>query len=152
MSAAAKKPPARNAHAKLRARVANTIVMVPDTDWAAILAGEKRMFRSYSRRNRPALLPTPIVAYRFGLADRLEHTVLYLEDTWQEPLGSISPEDLAEEGFATMSEFRRYFDARYPKGGFRPLAPVQVYRIRPVTQGDLDEFAERLLHEMGYAR
>lgn len=151
MPRARDEPTSAKIHNALRARVTNTIVMVPDTDWSRVIAGEKQMFRSYSRRVTPAILPTPVVAYRIGLNGGAITKVLWLEDTWQEPLGTITDADLAAEGFATLSDFRRYIEQRYPKGGYRPLAPVQVYRIRPITDEDRVAFAHRLMEYLGYA-
>lgn len=145
------KPKPRNAHVTLRRKLENVKVMIPDTDWAKVICGEKRMFRSYSRRVTPPILPTAFIGYRFRIDDSLDTKVMWLEGTWQEPLGSITAEDLADEGFASLAEFRRYITERYPKGGYRPLATVQVYRVRPITDEDLDEFGRRLVREMGYA-
>lgn len=148
MSARATSPPTRpHAHNALGARVKNVVLMVPDTDWARVLSGEKRMFRSYNRRRLPDVLPAPAVAYRYRM-ETLDTALIWLEETREEPLGVISADDLAEEGFETISDFRRYFAERYPRGGFRPLAPVQVYRVRPITDDDLAAYADRVIEQL----
>lgn len=139
----------REARWALRRKVSNVILMVPDTDWAAVLSGSKTMFRSYSRRYLPTILPTLAIAWRRGPTG-LQTKTIVLEDTWQEPLGTVSEEDLRDEGFATLSDFRRYFEVRYPKGGYRPLATVQVYRVRPLREGDLEAHGAAMCAYLGY--
>lgn len=145
-SALAKRPRASNL---LRARVENVRITVPRVDWSRVRIFEKCMWRSYSRRRTELVLPRPVVLFsehpQTGAVDSM---VACLTETWQEMLGAISEEDVAEEGFDSRRAFKLYFAERYPKGGFRPLEKVQVYRIRPLTDEDreawLDEMWQRL--------
>lgn len=105
--------------------------------------GYKTEFRLTSRGRGayPQLLkmelPTAIVGYMSRRAsDDHERHMLVLTDSWQEPLGSISPESLANEGFADFAHFRRYWTGR-TKVRFRPLDVVQVFRVRPFTPDDI---------------
>lgn len=142
-----------HAHNALVRKYRSTVVMIPDVDWADVLTGRKTQFRSYSRRTKRdggiPIKPTPAVGYHY-VYDNLETQLIWLEDTWQEPLGSITAESIAAEGFASLDEFRRYFEVRYPKGGYRPLENVQVYRVRPITQADIEEFVPWLLKFLDY--
>lgn len=140
----------------LRRDARNTRLHVPRTDYNAVRAGAKREFRNYGRRAFDGLtFPTPAIGYckrewwtsEHGL-DGVDTMLLTLEDSWVEPLGAISPESLANEGFTDLSEFRRYIAARYPKGGYRPLANVIVYRVRPLTLEDATEFAGAMWQKM----
>lgn len=54
---------------------------------------------------------------------------MVLERTWQEPLGAISPESLAAEGFPDYAHFRRYWMRRTRKH-FKPTRMVVAFRVR----------------------
>jgi hypothetical protein len=120
-------------------KAATVFLRVPHTDWAAIKRGSKTEFRTHGL-GYPALFnvktPTAVVAYVMrGKPPRYEHCMLVLEETFREPLGAISPESLAREGFPDIAHFRRYWMGR-TKLRFRPLSEVQAYRVRPYRQGD----------------
>src|SRR4051812_29481929 len=89
-----------HAHNELVKKLRSTVVMVPDVDWADVLTGRKTQFRSYNRRTKFSgaipVMPTPAIGYRY-VYDNLETAVIWLEDTWQEPLGTITPENLKAE-------------------------------------------------------
>lgn len=124
---------------------------IPTTDWARVLAGEKREFREAGRYGprwgvMAHKLPIPIVGYRYrSFGGAPESTMLVLERTWSEPLGAISKASLEAEGFADIGEFRRYWKARHPRRGFRPLSITQVYGVRPFTEDDRAAMGARLL-------
>jgi hypothetical protein len=138
-STRARRPP--HATNRLRASVENVRVHVPRVDWARVRIFEKRMWRTYSLRRVELTVPRPVLLYsEHPQTGQIDTVVACLTDTWQEPLAAISDEDLAEEGFASRGEFKRYFAERYPQGGFRPLVLVQVYRVRPLTEADRQEW------------
>lgn len=134
-------------------RTAKTIrVHLPRVDFNDIRVGAKREFRNYGRRMiEPLPAPHAVVGYNAkdwwtpenGL-DGIDTVLLTLEDTWTEPLGAISEESVAREGFDSLADFRRYFAARYPNGGFRPMANVIVYRIHPMTDEEKAMYADAL--------
>lgn len=139
----------REPGALLRRDARNTRICIPRVDYADVAVGAKREFRNYGYRRFTGLtFPTPAIGYSArdwwtpaSERDGIDTCLLTLEDGWVEPLGAISPESLANEGFEDIADFRRYFAARYPRGGFRPLANVVVYRVRPMTDEDATEFA-----------
>lgn len=136
-------------------REARTIfVRVPAVDWAAVKLGHKLEFRSKGREQTPVWrveTPTPVVGYRLSNV-RTDHDskLLVLEATWREPLGAISEESLAREGFTgpqAMAHFRRYWMARW-KRRFTPMMEVQVYRVRPFTSADVQPLGVKLLGKL----
>lgn len=116
-----------------------TFLRVPLVDWAAVSTGIKREFRGGSGRDVTQLWnvkpPTPVVAYTVYPGPRHDAKLMVLTKTWREPLGAISDESLAAEGFIDIAHFRRYWMAR-TKRRFTPLMQVQVYRVRPWAEGD----------------
>lgn len=141
---------ARKPREILRRDERNIRLHLPRVDYNDIAVGAKREFRNYGTRYFDGLIfPTPAVGYcqrdwwtpEHGL-DGIDTCLLTLEDSWVEPLGAIAPESIANEGFADLGEFRRYFAERYPRGGFRPLASVIVYRVHPITPEDVAAFSE----------
>lgn len=126
-------------------RVATAFLRVPRQDWAAVKIGAKTEFRREGGAHaatRNLKLPTPVVAYTETAAGH-EYKVMVLEETWREPLGAISEESLQREGHPSVAHFRRYFMAR-TKHRFRPLSPVQVFRLRPLRDGDHEELGRAL--------
>lgn len=124
-------PPA--SHADLRAGVANVRLAIHRIDWSRVRCFEKRVWRTY-RLCTVQALPRPVVLYSYHPhLPRVDTVVALLTESWREPLGAISDEDVAEEGFDSRVEFKRYFAERYPKMGFRPLTDVQVFRVEPLT-------------------
>lgn len=133
----------------LRRDARNTRIHVPRVDFNDIRVGAKTEFRNYGNRIFDGFeWPAPAIGYcrrdwwtpAHGL-DGIDSFLMTLEESWVEPLGAISPESLAHEGFTDIGEFRRYFTERYPNGGFRALANVIVYRVRPMAPADVAEFA-----------
>lgn len=95
----------------------------------------------------PGKLPAPIVAYTVRSTDPEPVTrLLVLEAAWSEPLGVISKESLANEGFESLAEFRRYWKAR--QFGYKAMSMVTVYRFRPFTTADHDPLAADLLERL----
>jgi hypothetical protein len=132
-------------------RVSTTFLRVPARDWPAVKRGYKTEFRAGNGRNAvPQLFgihtPCPVVAYsiRNGHYDA---KVMVLEELWQEPLGAISPESLAREGFKTFAEFRTYWLERERKR-FRPTRQVFAYRVRPWAPQDADTLAGRMFSHL----
>lgn len=87
-----------------------------------------------------------VVGYAVSVGNH-DSRLFVLEDTWQEMLGAISEESLANEGFPDMAHFRRYW-MRRSKRRFRPLDKVQVYRVRPMMKGDLDALGSALIYRL----
>ncbi len=122
---------------------------VPSGDWPAVKRGLKREFRARSGiasqlHNVP--VPSPVVAYA-PVRDHYDARLMMLEAHWQEPLGAISAESLAAEGFETLAEFRRYWMARERKR-FRVTRNVLVYRVRPITAEDVRASQRQLFRRL----
>jgi hypothetical protein len=128
-------------------RVSTTFLRVPTRDWPAVKRGYKTEFRAPigGRRGVPQLFsvltPCCVVAYSIR-NDEHDAQLMVLEQQWQEPLGAISPESLAREGFASMAEFRAYWLAREHKR-FTPTRQVFAYRLRQFTPADIGPLAGR---------
>lgn len=142
---------------------ASTIFLrIPRFDWPSVTTGEKTEFRAAGRHALAAsriTFPVPVVGYTVWEHKPKTSRLLLLEHADTEPLGAISEESLAAEGFgdleeirassdarhAAMTEFRRYWKARHPSTGYRPLSKVYVYRVRPLTEDERPEMGLRLL-------
>lgn len=121
--------------------VRNFPVYVDPVDWADVTSGRKSELRKYGQSKplpgRERKFPAACVFYTERSVGEIQTALGVVEDQWNEPLGAISPESLAREGFPDdLPGFRRYFAARYPRGGFRPLAGVVVQVIRPMNDDD----------------
>lgn len=131
-------------------RSAQTLrLQVPRVDWAPIIAGVKTQLRR-NGRGAPQLhrvsLPRPIVIYSVQpFRTDPETRLAVIESVSKEPLGAITPEGLAAEGFESLGEFRRYWMERHSRGQFKPLGIVNVYTLRPWRAGDREHFGEVLL-------
>jgi hypothetical protein len=137
-----------------RTRLQTAFLKVARQDWAALVCGEKREYRVVRGRNQSPnaagrwRTPAPVVAFSYqAFRDEPDFALLICEDTWTEPLGAISAQSLAAEGFDSIDEFRLYWRDREPKG-FRPLTDVAVYRLRPWEDSDRAEQAEILLERV----
>jgi hypothetical protein len=132
-------------------RQASTLfVRVPRAEWAAVRYGGKREFRAASGKHSALFnvpTPTPVVAYTIDSFSRYSSALMVLEKVWREPLGAISEESLAAEGFATFAHFRRAWVIR-EKRYFPPLRMTTAYRVRPWTPDDDREMAEVLLERL----
>lgn len=122
-------------------------------DWPAIVGGDKTEFRNAGRyAPHPILMvkPSPIVCWVDSRYRDRAFQIMVLEDAWQEPLGSISPESLRNEGFESVAEFRRYWRNRHHGvlASYKPLSTVSVYRLRPWAPGDLEEMGHALLNHL----
>lgn len=120
--------------------VSTRFLRVPSPDWAGVKLGLKREFRTVGRRAITAPdsieVPTPVVAYRLRqTGGGYDSQLMVLVATWREPLGAISEESLANEGFSDIANFRRYWMNRTHRR-FTPLTLVQVYRLRTFEKGD----------------
>lgn len=121
-------------------RTSTTFLRVPIIDWPAVKRGLKSEFRSgWGKNKTPKLFqvspPTPVVAYAISSTGEYDARLMVLEDIWLEPLGAISPESLAREGFESLAQFRRYWLEREGRR-FTPTRQVFAYRVRPWADGD----------------
>jgi len=126
-------------------QVSTVFVRVPSDDWHAVKGGYKREIRS--RQSSAGALqslspPTPCVAWRLHRQYGYDSVLMVLEAVWREPLGAISEESIANEGFATMAEFRRAWVMR-EKRRFPLLAPVTVHRCGPGRRTTRPRWATR---------
>jgi len=132
-------------------RHASTVFLrVPAIDWLAVKRGNKTEFRAAPGAVSGLKFiepPTPVVAYRVDRSHGYDAALMVLEERWQEPLGSITPESLEREGFETFAEFRRYFINR-ERRRFRLTRQVTVYRVRPWQPEDARVFADDLLERL----
>lgn len=127
----------------LVADVRNVRLFVHRIDWSRVRCGEKTMWRSY-RLGAITDLPRPVVLYSYHpQLPRVDTALAVLTETWQEVLGAISEEDVRREGFDSRSEFKRYFNERYPKEGFRPLNKVQVVVVEPLLPDVIEDWKNR---------
>lgn len=123
-------------------RKASTLFLrVPVEDWPRVVIGEKTEFRTLPREGsvlHKAYLPTPVVAYCVRPVDQYVNKLMVLLERRIEPVFAISddPAAIAREGFESYDEFRRYWRKRR-KGAYRPMERVQVWRVRPYTEGDM---------------
>lgn len=129
--------------------VGTQFLRVPTIDWPKIRLGHKTEFRSPRKalaQVSRTLTPTPVVVYKVSNA-RTDHEsqLMVLMKTWREPLGAISDESLACEGYPDAAHFRRYWMERHRVKRFDYLTEVQVYRLRLWQSGDFEKMAEVLL-------
>jgi hypothetical protein len=135
-------------------RASTVFLRIPAIDWVPVTHGSKTEFRATPNAVTQALAlepPTPVVAYRVqpltsGKSDH-DHRLMVMTETWQEPLGAISPESLEREGHADFAHFRRYWMQR-TRRRFRPMQMVRVFRVRPFGGQDWDDFAARLMRKL----
>lgn len=128
-------------------RASTPFLRIPRVDWPKVIAGEKTELRAAGRNalNADRLNPPiPVVGYTMWEHKPPTSRLLVLEQAHTEPLGAISPEALAREGFATIKEFKHYWRLYRTREAYKPLTKVWVYRIRPFTPDDVDEFGRRL--------
>lgn len=129
-------------------RTSTLFLRVPNSEWTRVKRGVKREFRSAPGAQSQLLAvrpPMPVVAYSVDRQGRHDARLMVLEKMWREPLGAISPESLAAEGFSSLAEFRRHWILTNRKR-FTPTRVYAVYVVRPWCQG-VDErlMADRLL-------
>jgi hypothetical protein len=135
----------------VKPRVARLYLRIPKADWPKVTQGRKTELR---RPPGPGSLlaakldpPTPVVGYSVGVAGP-RFKLLVIEQAWQEPLGTISDESLAREGFKTRAEFRAYWRRRVHSRSYKPLTLVQVYRVRPFVPEDRPMLADNLFEHL----
>lgn len=133
-------------------RQASTIFLrVPSIDWIPVTHGTKTEFRASPNAVTQVLglePPTPVVAYRTSSQpDERDRKLMVMTATWQEPLGAIGPESLEREGHPDFAHFRRYWMGR-TRRRFRPLQKVRVFQVRPFTEDDWSESADRLMQRL----
>lgn len=133
-------------------RCSTTFLRVPTMDWPAVKRGIKREFRaSFGKNKTPKLFqvkaPTPVVAYSINSRNEYDARLMVMEDIWTEPLGAISPDSLAAEGFRDLGEFRRYWMEREGRR-FTPSRTVFAYRVRPWQPGDEELMGRALLERL----
>lgn len=133
-----------------RAQARTLFLRVPRCDWARVVRGEKTEFRSKITNMSRAtnyFTPAPIVAWsqvpsRPGDPDT---QLMVLERAWIEPIGAITDDGLAREGFKTRAEFRTYW-RRERAGSWLPLVEINVWRVRPAR--DHGELGAMLLERL----
>lgn len=140
MTSRASTPPEPWAQRELR----TFFLRVPESDWLGVKHGRKREFRRRASGVAIPEVPTPVVAYRFKNGLRHDRVLMVLERTWREPLGAISEDSLAREGYSSLAEFRRYWKIR-EKRPFRPLDEVQVYQVRLWEAEDIERMGRVLV-------
>lgn len=133
-------------------RVATTLLRVPQVDWAPIATSTKTELRTagrYALLSHKVQPPDwPVLGWhRPRFSDRPKTMLLLIDEAWSEPLGAISPQSLAAEGYGSITEFRRYWNARHTRG-YRADAIVQVVRLRPATPDDYPAIGRRLLERL----
>ena len=134
----------------LQRRMSTVFVRVPSAEWPAIVCGTKREFRAACGKHTAlwtVQTPTPAVAYTVSDIGVYDSALMVLEAVWREPLGAISAESLAAEGFGSFAEFRRAW-IRREKRRFPRLRMTTVYRVRPWTPEDEREMGEVLLERL----
>lgn len=148
----------------IRRSVGNLPIRVPAQDWSKVVVGEKRQFRTYceraANRERP-VVPPDTVAPRPVLLYAVRHNGPARSRRWeavpgvllshrQEPLASISAEDLALEGYENLRAFRWAWKGRYRKLGWRPLDLVSVLEVRPLewNGADFETFGDWAMTEL----
>jgi hypothetical protein len=132
-------------------RVSTTFLRVPVRDWPAVKRGYKTEFRAGVGKNAvPRLFsiqtPIPVVAYSVRNG-RHDAKLMVLEELWQEPLGAITDESLAREGFASLADFRTYWMAREHKR-FTPTRQVFAYRVRQWEPDDVEDLPGRIFEHL----
>jgi len=140
-SALAERPTERQ---QLRVGLQNVRLWVHRTDFAGLRCGERPVFRSYKVRPIRDLPRPVIVCSAHPATGRVDTALSLLVDQWVHPLGTISDEEVAEEGFASRGEYKRYFAERYPRWGWRPLENVMAFRLRPLTDDDRQAWLDRV--------
>jgi hypothetical protein len=131
-------------------QISTVFLRVPRGDWIAVKRGLKREFRAGSgahSRLWNVATPTPAVAYTIDGMGEYRHALLVLEKVWREPLGAISPESLAAEGFESFAAVRRHWVLR-EKRYFPPLRMTTAYQVRPWADADADLMGEQLLKQL----
>lgn len=118
-----------------RHQLSTLFLRVPHIDWARVIVGEKREFRTSPREGSLILgarLPTPVVLYTASGNGARACKLMVLEQQQRQHLIDIAelPQALAAEGFATYAEFKAYWKNR-SGGVFRPLQRVVAHRVRP---------------------
>lgn len=132
-------------------QLSTVFLRVPSRDWPAVKRGLKTEFRAGVGRGAVSQLwnvptPVPVVAYSIRQG-RHDAKLMILERHWIEPLGAISEESLAAEGFANLAEFRTYWMEREHKR-FTPTRKMFVYQVRPWLRDDVNESGVRLLRHL----
>jgi len=132
-------------------RKAQTIFLrVPNADWVQVKRGLKTEFRAAAgacSKFWNLEPPTPVVAYRVHPNLGYDSELMVLEAKWEEALGAITPESLANEGFQTLADFRKYWCAR-ERRRFPPLRVITCYRVRPWELGDAETMSLSLLKRL----
>jgi len=106
-------------------------------DFAPVVAGSKLEVRLPGELPHAADVPCPVKIHARDDSVEYGPALAVLLEWWHEPLGAISAQSIANEGFESLDEFRNYWRARHPDRGFRPLSQVTVFKVRP-WQGEAD--------------
>lgn len=136
---------------RLRRRKAETLYLrVARIDWPAVSQGIKTEFRAAGQHKLPVsglYTPCPVVCWcptEYG--PEPDQQLMVLEAAWSEPLGAISPESLAREGFNSRRDFIHYWrNQRIGRRAFPVDSTVFAYRVSLWDDNRRDEFAHALL-------
>lgn len=132
-------------------RFASTLFLrLPANEFRAISRGRKSEFRSSPGKTSQldrVKTPIPVVAYMQHPRRGYDARLMVLEETWQEPLGTIRPESLQREGQPDLAHFRRYWMSR-TRRPFTPTRMVAVFRVRPWREEDREQFAELIFDHL----
>lgn len=131
-----------------RRQVRTLRVRVPSGEWWDVKQGRKREFRTTQRPFGNAVgWPQPVVAWRFDHTYGLDTTMIIVEDTRVEPLGSITQEGLRMEGVESFADFRRRWCIQN-KRRFPPQKEMMVVRFRLFTEEERGDMADLLLRHL----
>lgn len=132
--------------------LSTVFLRVPFHDWAKVSRGMKTEFRMKPRDGSRVLsvnAPTPVVAYAVSARGVRKNLLMVMLDHWREPLIALSDraESLANEGFETYDEFRRYWRKRQ-HGVYNPMTMVEVFLVRPWHSDDREQLGPVLLDRL----
>jgi hypothetical protein len=145
-----------------RRTLTNLPLRIPAMDWSSVVTGQKGIFRCYSERHidrcDPVIAPDVEVP-RPCLMFAVRHRHSPRGRTWeaipgvllshrQEPLGAITKEDLALEGFERLVDFKAWWCKRYRTLGWRPWDAVSVIEVRPWNEADFSTWGEWSLRSL----
>lgn len=131
-------------------RASTVFVRVPVSEWSLVKRGQKREFRANPSRTSHLIhleLPRAVVAWSVGRGTKHDSRLMVLTEMWREPQGAISEESLAEEGCASLAEFRRKMTLRQ-SGRFKPMKMMTVFRVRLWEESDEAEQGQIILHHI----
>lgn len=142
--------PSQKASRSITSAYRHSPAYVSRVDWLDVISGRKTEYRLIVPGGpgqpplQPPKYPGPLIIYteHAAIPGELETALVTIEGKWSEPVGAITEESLAREGFASMSDYRRYMAARYPTLGYAPRMRCMVRRVHPMTDEERGEFQQ----------